>query len=153
LRIYRKRLIIASIPTVFAGSTHIEQTMTKWLFIAIGGSIGSVLRYALHTAVQRISGSQFPLGTLVVNVLGCLIIGFLAAAFSGQVQVREEVRLGLLVGLLGGFTTFSTFGIETFVLLDLGQLSLALLNIVLSCGLGILAVWLGFRVGGQWFAD
>jgi CrcB protein len=111
-----------------------------------------VLRYAVHTWVQRLTSTNFPLGTLTVNLVGCLVIGVLAAAFAGPIQIREEYRLGLVVGVLGGFTTFSTFGLETFLLMNLGQLGLAVLNIVLSCSIGLLAVWLGYRVGEHWFA-
>ena len=126
--------------------------MTKWLLIATGGAVGSVLRYAVHTWVQRLTSSNFPLGTLTVNLVGCLVIGVLAAAFAGPIQIREEYRLGLVVGVLGGFTTFSTFGLETFLLMNLGQLGLALLNIVLSCSIGLIAVWFGYRAGEYWFA-
>jgi fluoride exporter len=125
--------------------------MTKWLLIAGGGALGSVFRYALHTSVQRVWGGNFPLGTLTVNLIGCLLIGVLAALFAGPIQLREEYGIGLGVGLLGGFTTFSTFGLESFLLMNAGQFALAILNILLSCGIGLLAVWLGFRLGGIWF--
>jgi fluoride exporter len=125
--------------------------MTKWLLIAGGGALGSVFRYALHTSVQRAWGGSFPLGTLTVNLIGCLLIGVLAALFAGPIQLREEYGIGLGVGLLGGFTTFSTFGLESFLLMNAGQFALAILNILLSCGIGLLAVWLGFRLGGIWF--
>jgi CrcB protein len=125
--------------------------MTKWLLIAGGGALGSVLRYALHTSVQRAWGGNFPLGTLAVNLIGCLFIGVLAALFGGPIHLREEYGLGLGVGLLGGFTTFSTFGLESFLLMTAGQFVLAMLNILLSCGIGLLAVWLGFQLGRHWF--
>lgn len=119
--------------------------MTKWLLIAAGGAFGSISRYALQGWVQRATGSGFPLGTLVVNLIGCLLIGFLTATFTGPKLIREEYRIGIIVGVLGGFTTFSTFGLETFSLTNDRQYAFAALNIVLSCGLGFLAVWVGYR--------
>lgn len=121
--------------------------MTKWLFIALGGAAGSCLRYAMQGVVQRWAGGPFPAGTLAVNVVGCALIGFLAAAFAGAWPVREEVRLGLVVGVLGGFTTFSAFGWETFALGRDGDMRLAIANVAASCALGLAAVWLGFRLG------
>lgn len=118
--------------------------MFKYVLIAIGGGLGSVLRYWLHGWVQRWVGVGFPWGTMAVNVLGCLLLGCLAAAFGTHSQIREEYRLGLTVGVLGGFTTFSTFGLETFKLAEQGAVGLALLNMLGSCGLGLLAVAIGY---------
>src|SRR5882724_5552378 len=99
-----------------------RHSMDKLLYIAIGGGIGSVLRYLLSSWSQRASGNgPFPLGTLVVNALGCLAMGVLAAFFTGPHRVREELRLFLLVGMLGGFTTFSSYAWETFALADGGD--------------------------------
>jgi len=125
--------------------------MTKWLLIAGGGAFGSVLRYAVQGWVQRATNGGFPAGTLAVNVLGCILIGFLTALFTGPFLIREEYRVGLSVGILGGFTTFSTFGLETFTLMNAGQFGWAALNMILSCGLGLFAVWLGYRVGEYWY--
>ncbi len=125
--------------------------MTKWALIAAGGAVGSVLRYALQGWAQRLAGGSFPVGTLAVNVLGCGVIGFLAAALTGPILVREEYRIGLTVGILGGFTTFSAFGLETFHLANDGQWRYAALNVGLSCALGMAAVWLGFRAAERWF--
>ena len=123
----------------------------KWILIAAGGALGSMMRYALQGWVQRATNETFPTGTLAVNVLGCLAIGLLAALFAGPFLIREEYRIGLTVGVLGGFTTFSAFGLETFLLAGDGQWRNALLNIVLSCALGFLAVWVGYRLGERWF--
>lgn len=123
----------------------------KWLFIAIGGAVGSLLRYAIEGGVQRLASGSFPLGTLSVNVLGCLVIGFLAGFFAGPQLVREEVRIGLTVGLVGGLTTFSTFGLESFNLANGGELRWAIVNMVVSCGLGFSAVWLGYRLAERWY--
>lgn len=125
--------------------------MTKWVLIAAGGAFGSLLRYAIQGWVQRAANGTFPLGTLAVNVTGCLLLGFLAALFTGPLLLREDYRIGLTVGILGGFTTFSTFGLESFTLINAGQFGLAFLNIILSCGLGLLAVWLGYRAAEHWF--
>src|SRR5262245_40888400 len=99
----------------------------KWLLIAFGGALGSVARYWTQGAVHRLTGAGFPVGTMAVNTTGCLVIGFLAALFSGPFLVREEYRIGLTVGVLGGFTTFSAFGLETFLLANDGQYGPALL--------------------------
>ena len=125
--------------------------MMKWVLIAAGGAFGSVLRYAIQGWVQRLTSGSFPVGTLAVNVSGCMLIGFIAAALTGPILVREEYRIGLTVGILGGFTTFSAFGLETFNLANDGQLRLALANVVLSCGLGFLSVWGGYRLAERWF--
>ena len=120
--------------------------MTKLILIFLGSGLGGVMRYAIGGWVQALTGASFPSGTLVVNVLGCLAIGFLGAAFAGPVLIKEEYRIAILVGLLGGFTTFSTFGRETFALAADREMLWAALNLLLSNGLGLAAVWLGTRV-------
>lgn len=126
--------------------------MLKLLLIAAGGAVGSVLRYLIAGWVQLLAGGAFPLGTLAVNVTGCLLIGFLHAAFTtGPVLVREEYKLALTVGVLGGFTTFSTFSLETVTLAGDRELFAALLNAVASLILGCLAAWAGFRIAYNWF--
>lgn len=122
--------------------------MLKLLLIAVGGAGGSVLRYLLGGWMQRWAGASWPLGTLLVNVSGCLLIGFLGSLFVplGPIQIREEYKFGILVGILGGYTTFSTFGWETMNLAGGRQFGLAALNIILSVGVGLVAVWAGARV-------
>jgi CrcB protein len=124
--------------------------MLKLLLIAGGSALGGVLRHLVGGALQRSSDVDFPIGTLVVNVLGCLAIGALAALFAGPLLIREEYRFALVVGLLGGFTTFSSFGLETFQLAAAGQLVRAVLNVVVSCVLGLAAVWIGYRIVERW---
>jgi CrcB protein len=121
--------------------------MLKWLLIAGGGGLGSVLRYAVQLAAARICGTSFPLGTLLVNVTGCLVIGALSSVFTSSNAIRPELRLALTVGVLGGFTTFSTFGLESFELLMERRVSAFLLYAASSLLLGVAAVWLGWRVG------
>lgn len=118
----------------------------KLPLIFLGAGCGGLLRYWVAGFVQMRWGPGLPVGTLVVNVSGCLAIGFLATLFSGPLLVREEYRIGLLIGLLGGYTTFSTFGRETFALLVDGQWFLALSNVLLCNILGLTAVWGGSRI-------
>lgn len=120
--------------------------MTRLLLIFLGAGLGGVLRYAIGRWVQVLTGESFPSGTLVVNLIGCLAIGFLGAAFAGPVLIREAYRTAILVGFLGGFTTFSTFGRETFSLAADREMLFAALNLLLSNGLGLAAVWLGTRL-------
>ena len=120
----------------------------KWVLIACGGSVGAILRYAMASWGQRTLGGSVPIGTLMVNTLGCLAIGFLGALFAGPLLVREEYRLAVLVGLLGGFTTFSTYGFETFALAVDGDWWSAAANVLLSNVLGLLALWIGMRLAG-----
>lgn len=125
--------------------------MHKLVLIAAGGALGSVLRYAVAGWMQKWTGSAFPIGTLVVNVSGCLVIGFLGMALTGPLLIREEYRVALLIGVLGGYTTFSTFGRETYLLAADGQFWFASMNILLCNALGLAAVWLGHRVAQKWF--
>jgi CrcB protein len=125
--------------------------MLKWLLIAGGSAIGGVMRYAFQGWVQRLTDGNFPTGTLAVNVTSCLAIGFLSGLFAGPQLVREEYRVALTVGVLGGYSTFSTFALESFNLANDGQFRLALLNVLLSCGLGLAGVWLGYRATEHWF--
>lgn len=124
--------------------------MYKWLLIGAGGAAGSLMRYALAGWCQRLTGGVFPVGTLTVNLVGCLLVGFLTAALTGPLLIREEYRIALIVGVLGGFTTFSTFGYETFSLVNNAQWTRAAWNVVLTNVLGLASVWLGYRVAQKW---
>lgn len=125
--------------------------MAKLLIIALCGGVGSVLRYLVSGWCQALSVGAFPLGTLVVNVVGCLLIGFLGALFFGPFLIRDEYRLALMVGLLGGFTTFSSYSWETLSLANNGQVGVALWNIALSNVLGLGGAWAGYRLGVRLF--
>lgn len=117
--------------------------MRPFILIFLGGGLGSVLRYTTGVWIHRLHPSAFPLGTLAVNVLGCLLIGFLASLMTDQASVRYEYRLAILVGVLGGFTTFSSFSWETVRLLHDGRLLTAFLNVATSVVLGLSATGLG----------
>ncbi len=117
--------------------------MARLLAIGLGGFVGALCRYGLAGLVQTAAGPRFPAGTLVVNVLGCFAIGALAALVEGRLALSPEWRLFLLVGLLGSFTTFSTFGYETLELLRAGSFPAAALNLGAHVVLGLGAVALG----------
>ena len=123
--------------------------LTKILLIAAGGGVGSVLRYAIAGWSQKWAGGSFPLGTLIVNVIGCFLIGCLSAAFDRPTIIREEYRIAILVGVLGGFTTFSTFALETLKLTNDRQFVAAASNIFASVGVALVAVWFGYRLVGR----
>lgn len=117
--------------------------ITKLLFIAMGGACGALLRYLISGLGYRLFGEAFPWGTLAVNLLGCLFIGFLWA-LGERMPLRPEVSLLVFTGTLGAFTTFSTYGLESLNLLRDGEVGPALLNILLSNLGGLLLVYLGF---------
>ncbi len=118
--------------------------MVGIILVGVGSFVGGVLRYGLSTWVHRVLDNPwFPYGTLAVNALGCLIIGFIAGLVETRVALTSEVRLFLLVGILGGFTTFSSFALETFSLARDTQSIAALTNIAAQVMLGLLGVWIG----------
>ncbi len=125
--------------------------MVRILLIAAGGGLGSVLRYLIAGWGQRLTAGSFPVGTLIVNVAGCLVIGFLNAMFNGPLLIRQDYRMALTIGLLGGFTTFSAFAWETYSLGNDGQGLSALINVLLSVTLGLGAAWIGCRLAEKWF--
>lgn len=111
--------------------------------VAIGGALGSVLRFGLSTWVHGFLGRGFPYGTLVVNVVGCLAMGFLFVWFLERMADAAVWRAGALVGLLGGFTTFSAFSMETLTLVSDGLYARATLNVVTNVALCLIATWIG----------
>ena len=126
--------------------------MVKILWIGFGGFLGSIGRYLLSGYVQHlVKGTGFPYGTLAVNLTGCLFIGFLSQWVEARGFLSPEARLFVFVGLLGGFTTFSTFGNETMNLWHVGESAAALANIALHVGLGLGAAWFGHVIAyGIW---
>ena len=126
--------------------------MTTILFVALGGSIGAVLRYPVANVGQSWTTYSFPIGTLIVNILGCAAIGLITAMIVGsQSQHREVLRLLLVVGVLGGFTTFSSFAFDTIELFDDGRFGQAMLYVVLTNVLGIGSALLLYRGGSMFF--
>ena len=114
--------------------------------IFLGAGSGGLLRHWIGGAVQHWWGPAFPMGTLIVNVSGCLAMGFLAAIWTGPGAIREELRLAVLVGVLGGYTTFSSFGRETLELVHDGQWSRAGGYVLGSVILSLAAVWVGATI-------
>lgn len=111
--------------------------------VGLGGMIGAILRYAIGGLVHRLYEGRFPLGTLLVNTAGCLAIGFLFTLAEDRGVMPANTRLFVFVGILGGFTTFSSFGYETFTLWRDGMAVRALLNITANMCVGLAAVWVG----------
>jgi CrcB protein len=124
-------------------------TLNQMLAVAIGGAFGSLLRFGLSTWVQGFAGRGFPYGTLAVNVLGCLVMGILYALFASRLADHAVLRAGVLVGVLGGFTTFSAFSMETFNLLEQGNTASAVTYVLASVILCIAATWLGVMLAKQ----
>lgn len=117
------------------------------LLVALGGAIGSVARFLCVLGVGRLTPPDaFPWGTLVVNVIGCLIIGFLGGVGAFKQLFAENARLFLFTGILGGFTTFSAFGLETYYLIRSSQWLLAAGNVCLQVMLGLAAVVVGYKL-------
>jgi fluoride exporter len=122
----------------------------KMALVAVGGGLGAVARYGLDVVVSRMApalAGRFPIGILLVNTLGCLAFGLICGLSGDFRHVSQARRLLLLTGLLGGFTTFSTFGHDTARLVTEGSISLAALNAGASVGLGVSAVFVGLWVG------
>ena len=127
------------------------QKFQNIFLVGLGGFIGSVLRYLLFVGIHHLSkAGPFPISTLVVNTTGCLIIGFLGGWAENLGTFNPQIRLFLFIGLLGGFTTFSTFSYETITLLRHKEILLALINVSLHLLLGFGAVILGFTCSKLW---
>ena len=125
--------------------------MIKYMYIGLGGAAGAVLRYLATGLAYRIFNEGFPWGTLIVNLIGSLIIGLLWGLFE-NITVSQNIKLLILVGLLGAFTTFSTFSLENFNLLREGQHLFFALNIIVSVICGLLLVFAGYT-GGKIIID
>ena len=125
------------------------EMLLRLALIGAGGFAGAVLRFLVSSWAQTRSGSiVFPFGSLSVNLLGCLLIGLLSALAENRSMFSAETRSFLIIGGLGAFTTFSTFGNETLNLLRAGRLELALLNVGAQTALGVALVWLGRMLAG-----
>lgn len=127
--------------------------LKQFLLVGLGGAVGSMLRYGLSRMMltYQISYWGFPLATFGVNILGSLLIGLLGGFLQQYVpQLSPSYHLLLITGFCGGFTTFSTFSNETFILLQNGQYLVAGSYVLLSVMLGLLAVWLGYSLSLRW---
>ncbi|MCA9726481.1 MAG: fluoride efflux transporter CrcB [Candidatus Eisenbacteria bacterium] len=117
-----------------------------WLGLAAGGAIGTLLRYILAGWIAR-GTTTFPWGTVGVNLIGCLAIGLISGHLDRGALIAPALRVAILIGVLGGFTTFSTFGLETFRLLADAQLARAAGYVVVTNLGGLALVWGGYRLG------
>ena len=120
--------------------------MQKVFLIGLAGFIGTLGRYGLSGMLARRFGETFPTGTLVVNVVGCFLAGFLFYLMQERFLVNQTMRTVVMIGFLGGFTTFSSFGLQTFTLLRDGEFWFAAVNMVGSNLLGLLMVWAGYAL-------
>ncbi len=116
----------------------------KWISLVVGGVTGTLARYVLSGVVYEVAGPGFPYGTLVVNLIGCFLIGFFAVLSEEKFLLGPNARLLLMAGFCGAFTTFSTFMFETAHLMKDGEMWRALLNVLLS----VIAGFFVFRLGG-----
>ena len=120
--------------------------MLSYLWVGIGGALGSITRFWLSGLIAQRFGESFPVGTLVINITGSLVIGILAAMGmpEGRIYLQPGVREFLMIGLCGGYTTFSSFSLQTLNLANDGEWLYAGLNVIFSVVLCLIAVWLGF---------
>jgi CrcB protein len=114
--------------------------MMKFLMLATGAVVGAISRYFIGTWFNT---ADFPYGTMLINIAGCLVIGFFGTLATEKITVDPNLRIAVQIGFLGSFTTFSSFGYETLRLLESNNLKGAMLNFLGNNGLGLLAVWLG----------
>ena len=121
--------------------------MTKFIFLIIVGSTGTIARYALSGATHRIFGASFPYGTFFVNLIGCLFLGFLVSFMEKKILLDANMRLLLMVGFCGAFTTFSTFILEIANLIKDGEVTRAFLNVLLSVVIGFIVLRIGIFLG------
>ena len=117
------------------------------LAVTVGGALGALSRYGLDAWIERRSASLFPWSTFAINVSGCLAVGFVIAALVDRHRAPQWLRIGLVLGFCGGYTTFSTFAQETLDLVEARDLGLALASVLASVVLGVVAVFVGMKLG------
>ena len=118
-----------------------------WLAVGIGGALGSIARHAVNVTVNRLLGGPVPYATAIVNIVGCFVIGLLAGLIaSTSLRVGDTTRAFVFVGVLGGFTTFSSFGLDTLVLVRGGAVGTAVANVAIQVGVGLASVFAGYWV-------
>lgn len=119
--------------------------MAIFLWVGVGGAIGSMARHGVNVLVNRTLGSTLPHATAIVNVVGCAVIGLLAGLIaSEQLRLGPQARTFVFVGIMGGFTTFSSFGLDTLTLVQQGRMGQALGNVAVQVGVGLAAVFAGY---------
>jgi CrcB protein len=121
--------------------------MQKTILIGLAGLAGTLLRYWLAGFVARQYGEAFPWGTMAVNLIGCFITGAVFYLTEERFLISPAVRTVVLIGLLGGFTTFSSYGLQTFTLLRDGEFGMATLNVAVSNVVGLMMLWVGYVLG------
>jgi len=122
--------------------------MNNILIIAVGGAFGAVSRYGLSQLAINLFGKGFPFGTLIANFVGSLLMGLLFALIDNG-TLAPQVRMAVGVGFLGAFTTFSTFSLDTVLMLQSGEIQKALINILLNVGICLMAVFIGLWLGNK----
>jgi len=120
--------------------------MNMILLVAIGGAVGSIARYLMASSIQTATGWEFPIGTVLVNILGCFLIGILYVLLVARPDPRQDLRALLMVGVMGGFTTFSSFSLETVTLAMNGHYTSATLNVVISVAACLVGTVLGIAL-------
>lgn len=120
--------------------------MTKWIMLIAGGSLGTMARYTVSSYMHQSLGSKFPIGTIMVNLIGCFLMGLLVMLAEEKALLSHDIKIFLTIGFLGAFTTFSTFAMETVHLMKAGDSTAALWNIAISVFGGLIV----FMLGAQW---
>jgi len=120
--------------------------MNMILLVALGGAVGSIARYLMASRIQLATGWQFPLGTVLVNILGCFLIGILYVLLVARPDPKHELRALLITGVMGGFTTFSSFSLETVTMAMNGNYTGASLNVVISVAACLVGTVLGIAL-------
>ena len=128
-----------------------KSEMSIYIAIALGGSLGAISRYWVSTATYAWLGNNFPYGTLMVNVTGSMVMGFLTVVLVQRFDVSDEIRVGLIIGFLGSFTTFSTFSMDTIHWIETGAVIKALVYILTSVVTCVLGAWMGLISAKQLF--